>query len=68
VAYYRAMAAQALHLAQSANDEVQKSSYLDIAAQWNTLAAEAQRRIERQAKTPEPREQAGDPQRDSDRH
>ena len=44
VAYYRAMAAEALRLAQAAGDEAQKASYLDIAARWNTLANEVERR------------------------
>ena len=45
VIYYRTMAAKALRLAQLASDEAQKASYLDIAARWNVLAAEAARRM-----------------------
>jgi hypothetical protein len=49
IAYYRAMAAEALQLAQTASDEAQKASFLDIAARWNVLAAEVERLLTREA-------------------
>ena len=51
IAYYRGMAAEALRLAQSAHDEAQKASYVDIAARWNLLATEAERRMKREKET-----------------
>ena len=45
VNYYRTMAEKALRLAQLASDEAQKASYLDIAARWNLLAVETERRM-----------------------
>ena len=49
IAYYRAMAAEALQLAQSASDEAQKAAYIDIAARWKVLATEVKRQSEREA-------------------
>jgi len=46
IAYYRGMAAEALRLAQAADEDTQKASYLDIAARWNALATEMLREIE----------------------
>lgn len=50
IAYYRGMAAEALRLAQTAKDEAQKASYVDIAARWKVLAAETERRMMRDSK------------------
>jgi hypothetical protein len=50
IAYYRAMAAEALRLAQTASDEAQKASYVDMAARWNVLAAETERRMIRESR------------------
>jgi hypothetical protein len=44
-AYHRGMAAEALRLAQTASDEAQKESYIDIAARWNLLAAQTECRM-----------------------
>lgn len=65
-AYYRSMAAEALRLAQTAIDEGQKASYLDIAARWNILAGETERRIGRNVGTRKSDKDSGEPQADGD--
>ena len=49
IAYYRAMAAEALKLAQSASEEARKAAYIDIAARWKVLASEVERQSDREA-------------------
>ena len=58
VIYYRTMAEKALRLAQLASDDAQKASYLDIAARWNLLAAETERRMTLQGEKPDSRSES----------
>lgn len=67
VAYYRAMAAEALQLAQSASDEARKAAYIDIAARWNVLASEVERRSEREAEAGHSRKNESDSESNGDR-
>ena len=67
IAYYRGMAAEALRLAQAANDDAQKASYLDIAARWNALATEMERDIGLEMANAA-RKDKSEPQSNGDRH
>jgi hypothetical protein len=61
------MAAEALRLAQATDQDIQKASYLDIAARWNALATEMQRQIELET-ADAGRNCKSEPQSNGDRH
>lgn len=67
ISYYRGMAAEALRLGQAASDDIQRASYLDIAARWNALATEMERGIELKAANAA-RKVKSEPQSNGDRH
>ena len=52
IAYYRAMSAEALHLARSTNHLTQKAGFLDNAAHWLALAHEVEHVAERLGQFP----------------
>ena len=52
IAYYRAMSAVALRLAQTSDDVAQKASFLDNAARWLALANEVESFTDRRADFP----------------
>jgi hypothetical protein len=68
VAYYRTMAAEALELAKAAGDEALKASYVDIAARWDMLAKEVERRSARQPDKAHHSNSESDPQSNGERH
>jgi len=59
------MAAEALRHTQAASDDAQRASYIDIAARWNLLAAEAERRMTQES---ESRDRKSESQSNGDRH